>query len=95
MKTKLFIVLSLMAFIFIGCDKDDEKVLPEEQEQEQKQDDEEKEEVEYSNEVIGVILVLLSIIGILGYGRAGNFIKSFAFSRRKSLLADPDPGCRP
>ena len=46
MKTKLFIVLSLMAFIFIGCDKDDEKVLPEEQEQEQKQDDEEKEEVE-------------------------------------------------
>ena len=37
MKTKLFIVLSLMAFIFIGCDKDDEKVLPEEQEQEQEQ----------------------------------------------------------
>ena len=31
-----------MAFIFIGCDKDDEKVLPEEQEPEQKQDDEEE-----------------------------------------------------
>ena len=31
-----------MAFIFIGCDKDDEKVLPEEQEQEPKQDDEEE-----------------------------------------------------
>ena len=33
---------------------------------------------EYSNEVIGVLLILLSIIGMLGYGRAGNFIRSFA-----------------
>ena len=33
---------------------------------------------EYSNEIIGVLLILLSIIGMLGYGRAGNFIRSFA-----------------
>ena len=33
---------------------------------------------EYSNEIIGVLLILLSIIGMLGYGRAGNFIRSFS-----------------
>ena len=38
----------------------------------------EKETFEYSNEVIGVLCVLLSIIGMLGYGVAGNFIRSFA-----------------
>ena len=38
----------------------------------------EKEKFEYSNEILGVLLVLISIIGILGYGRAGNFVKSFA-----------------
>ena len=38
----------------------------------------EKEKFEYSNEVIGVLFVLLSIIGMLGYGVAGNFIRSFA-----------------
>ena len=38
----------------------------------------EKEKFEYSNEIIGVLLILLSIIGILGYGRAGNFIRSFS-----------------
>ena len=38
----------------------------------------EKEKFEYSNEIIGVLLILLSIIGMLGYGRAGNFIRSFA-----------------
>ena len=38
----------------------------------------EKEKFEYSNEIIGVLLILLSIIGMLGYGRAGNFIKSFS-----------------
>ena len=37
-----------------------------------------KDKFEYSNEVIGVLLILLSIIGMLGYGRAGNFIRSFA-----------------
>ncbi|MBR7041994.1 MAG: DNA translocase FtsK [Bacilli bacterium] len=36
-----------------------------------------KEKFEYSNEIIGVLLILLSIIGMLGYGRAGNFIRSF------------------
>ncbi len=38
----------------------------------------ETEKFEYTNEVIGVILILLSIIGILGYGHAGNFIRGFA-----------------
>ena len=38
----------------------------------------EKEKFEYSNEVIGVLFVLLAIIGMLGYGVAGNFIRSFA-----------------
>ena len=38
----------------------------------------EKEKFEYSNEIIGVVLILFSIIGMLGYGRAGNFIRSFA-----------------
>ena len=38
----------------------------------------EKEKFEYSNEIIGVLLILLSIIGMLGYGRAGNFVRSFA-----------------
>ena len=33
---------------------------------------------EYSNEVVGVLLILFSIIGIGGYGPAGNFIRSFA-----------------
>ena len=32
----------------------------------------EKEKFEYSNEIIGVLLILLSIIGMLGYGRAGT-----------------------
>ena len=38
----------------------------------------EKEKFEYSNEIIGVVLILFSIIGMLGYGRAGNFIRSFS-----------------
>ena len=38
----------------------------------------EKEKFEYSNEVIGVLLVLLAIIGMLGYGVAGNFVRSFS-----------------
>ena len=38
----------------------------------------EKEKFEYSNEIIGVLFALLSIIGMLGYGVAGNFIRSFA-----------------
>lgn len=37
----------------------------------------EKEKFEYSNEIMGVVLILFSIIGMLGYGRAGNFVKSF------------------
>lgn len=38
----------------------------------------EKEKFEYSNEIIGILLVLAAIIGILGYGPVGNFIRSFA-----------------
>ena len=38
----------------------------------------EKEKFEYSNEVIGVLFVLLAVIGMLGYGVAGNFIRSFS-----------------
>ncbi len=37
-----------------------------------------KNKFEYGNEIMGVLLILLSIIGILGYGRAGNFIRSFS-----------------
>ena len=38
----------------------------------------EKEKFEYSNEIIGVLLILLSLIGMLGYGRAGTFVRGFA-----------------
>ena len=40
--------------------------------------DSEKKKFEYSNEVVGIILILTSIIGIGAYGPAGNFIRSFA-----------------
>lgn len=40
--------------------------------------DAEKKKFEYSNEVIGIIFILCSIIGIGAYGPAGNFIRSFA-----------------
>lgn len=40
--------------------------------------DSEKKKFEYTNEVVGIILILASIIGIGAYGPAGNFIKSFA-----------------
>ena len=43
-----------------------------------KKKDDEKKKFEYSNEVIGIILILASIIGIGAYGPAGNFIRSFA-----------------
>lgn len=38
----------------------------------------EKEKFEYSEEILGVLIVLICVIGILGYGRAGNFFRSFA-----------------
>ena len=40
--------------------------------------EEEKKKFEYSNEVIGIIMILASIIGIGAYGPAGNFIRAFA-----------------
>ena len=38
----------------------------------------EKEKFEYSEEILGVLIVLICVIGILGYGREGNFFRSFA-----------------
>ena len=40
--------------------------------------EEEKKKFQYSNEVIGIIMILASIIGIGAYGPAGNFIRAFA-----------------
>ena len=39
---------------------------------------EEKKKFEYTNEVVGIIMILASVIGIGGYGPAGNFIRAFA-----------------
>lgn len=43
-----------------------------------KKKDSEKKKFEYGNEVVGIILILSAIIGIGGYGPAGNFIRSFS-----------------
>ena len=43
-----------------------------------KKKDEEEKKFEYSNEVIGIILILASKIGIGAYGPAGNFIRAFS-----------------
>ena len=43
-----------------------------------KKKEDEKKKFEYSNEVIGIVLILASIIGIGAYGPAGNFIRAFA-----------------
>ena len=43
-----------------------------------KQKKDKNKKFEYSNEVVGLIIILVSIIGIGGYGIVGNFIKSFA-----------------
>ena len=43
-----------------------------------KKKEEEKKKFEYSNEVIGIIMILSSIIGIGAYGPAGKFISTFA-----------------
>ena len=37
-----------------------------------------KNKFEYNNEIIGVIIILLGIIGLLGTGIVGNMVKSFA-----------------
>ena len=37
-----------------------------------------KNKFEYSNEIIGVLIILLGIIGILGTGIVGNLVRSFA-----------------
>ncbi len=35
--------------------------------------DSEKEKFEYSNEIVGIIIVLMGIIGLGGYGPVGHF----------------------
>ena len=40
--------------------------------------DKNKSKFEYNNEIVGVIVILLGIIGILGTGIIGNIIRSFA-----------------
>ena len=40
--------------------------------------DSEKKKFEYNNEIAGILIILLSIIGIGNYGPAGNFIRSFS-----------------
>ena len=37
-----------------------------------------KNKFEYSNEIVGVIIILLGVIGLLGTGLVGNMVKSFA-----------------
>jgi len=43
-----------------------------------KQKKDKNKKFEYSNEIVGLIIILISIIGIGGYGLVGNIIKSFA-----------------
>ena len=40
--------------------------------------DKDKKGFAYSNEIIGLLIILISIIGIGGYGPAGNFVRAFA-----------------
>ena len=40
--------------------------------------DKNKNKFEYSNEIVGVIIILIGIIGILGTGIIGNIVRSFA-----------------
>ena len=37
-----------------------------------------KNKFEYSNEIVGIIIILIGIIGLLGTGIVGNMVKSFA-----------------
>ena len=40
--------------------------------------DEKEKKFEYSNEIVGILIILMSIIGIGNYGPAGNFVRSFS-----------------
>ena len=40
---------------------------------------------EYSNEIIGVIIILFGVIGILGTGIVGNIVRSFAIKQLNFL----------
>ena len=40
--------------------------------------DKNKNSFEYSNEIVGVLIILISVIGILGTGIIGNIVRSFA-----------------
>lgn len=47
--------------------------------------DSDKKKFEYSNEIAGILIILLSIIGIGNYGPAGNFVRSFSVFLTGSL----------
>ena len=49
-----------------------------------KKKDKNNNKFEYSNEIIGVIIILLGVIGILGTGIIGKMVKSLLF-QLKSL----------
>ena len=38
----------------------------------------EKQKFEYTDEIIGILIILMSIIGLGNYGPAGNFVRSFS-----------------
>ena len=40
--------------------------------------DSEKKKFEYTDEIVGILIILMSIIGIGNYGPAGNFVRSFS-----------------
>ena len=43
-----------------------------------KKKDKNNNKFEYSNEIVGVIIILIGVIGILGTGIIGNMVKSFS-----------------
>ena len=43
-----------------------------------KKKDKNKTKFEYSNEIVGVFIILFGIIGILGTGLVGKIVRSFA-----------------
>ncbi len=43
-----------------------------------KEKKEKEKKFQYSNEIIGIFFILIAIVGICGFGRAGDFVKSFS-----------------
>ena len=40
--------------------------------------DSEKKKFEYTDEIVGILIILMCVIGLGNYGPAGNFVRSFA-----------------